>query len=139
MHTIIYVSTANRLLSQEELIALLQKSQNNNKKCGITGLLLYHSGNFIQAMEGNDKEVKALYEIVRRDKAHRDIITLIDEAIPERNFSEWAMGFVNLHEQDLSNVEGFYDIFKEPVNENNLPIKASDARRLLFSFRKLVR
>lgn len=139
MHTITYVSTAKSPFSEEQLLALLEKSRENNAKFDITGMLLYRSGNFMQAIEGPADAARQLYSNIRRDPTHHNIITLIDEPIAERNFGNWHMGFANLSNSDLSGIEGFYPIFRESLKENQLPIKPSTARMLLFTFRQSVR
>jgi hypothetical protein len=45
---LIYSSTATRPLSQQELQDLHAKVQRNNAAYGITGMLLYANGSFVQ-------------------------------------------------------------------------------------------
>ena len=50
----------------------------------------------MQTIEGQDKEVNQLYDILKSDGRHHSIIKLLDEEIAERSFSKWAMAFQNL-------------------------------------------
>jgi len=57
-----YVSSANDKYTAKELVPLLQQARSFNESQGISGLLLYDGiGTFIQALEGEETPVKALY------------------------------------------------------------------------------
>lgn len=92
VHHLIYLSSAAQLLAQDELETLMVRSQNNNRKMGITGLLLYNDGNFLQALEGDKETVAALFSKISRDPRHRGISVLFDEEINQRDFPDWSMG-----------------------------------------------
>jgi hypothetical protein len=139
MRSITYVSSAKELLSQEALLSLLRKCRNKNAEHGVTGLLLYHAGNFMQAIEGPEEAVRKLYNIIRSDPIHHNIITLSDEPVEERNFANWEMGFVTLTDSEISAVEGFNDLFHKSADKHSLAAKASAAKTLLLSFRQHMR
>jgi hypothetical protein len=70
MHRIIYLSSGIKIFSDEEINDLLKVSRNNNEKNGITGLLLYSDGNFMQILEGEKEAVENTYKkIAKRHKA----------------------------------------------------------------------
>ena len=54
---LVYVSSAVRLFATAELLKILGKFRRNNQLLGISGLLLYKDGNFIQALEGTEETV----------------------------------------------------------------------------------
>ncbi|WP_430400504.1 BLUF domain-containing protein [Flavobacterium sp.] len=93
MHRIIYLSSAIELFTDEEINLLLQKSRFNNAQKNITGLLLYSEGNFIQILEGNKDEIQNTFEKIKLDNRHKNIITVINEPIKKRTFSDWKMGY----------------------------------------------
>jgi hypothetical protein len=93
MHRIIYLSSGIKIFSDEEINDLLKVSRNNNEKNGITGLLLYSDGNFMQILEGEKEAVESTYNKILNDKRHRNIILISKEPIKKRNFKEWKMGF----------------------------------------------
>ena len=131
---LVYVSTACELFDEAELIAQLQSFRDANQAHNITGLLLYHSGCIMQAIEGPEAAILDLYNNIQKDQRHKNIIMLLKDNITERSFSDWSMGFHALSAQDI---EGFNDIFltADPSNSFNA-IKASDAKILLNSFYK---
>ena len=106
----VYVSAARRLFSEEELSALLRKSRANNERDGITGLLLYSGGNFMQAIEGEETPIRALLDRIEADKRHLRITRLLEEKTESRRFPEWSMAFRpvdRLPESERASVHAF--------------------------------
>jgi hypothetical protein len=79
IQTITYFSSAKVHFSDESLLNLLKKSRENNLRFGITGMLLYKSGCFIQSFEGSKEAVYQLYKNICADVTHHNIIKVIDE------------------------------------------------------------
>ncbi|HVR76154.1 MAG TPA: BLUF domain-containing protein, partial [Planctomycetota bacterium] len=86
MFVLLYVSSAVKPFSQPALVKLLEKSHVNNAKRGITGMLLYKDGNFMQVLEGEEEAVRALYARIALDPRHRGLITLLQGPQAERQF-----------------------------------------------------
>ncbi len=76
--------------------AILAQSRQHNPICGITGILCYGGGIFLQAIEGGRMAVSDLYGHIQRDARHRDVVLLHYEEIMERRFGGWTMGQVNM-------------------------------------------
>ena len=92
LYQVIYLSMAcGDAPTRAELRALLEESLRHNRAAGITGLLLYAHGGFMQQIEGEAAAVKALYARIREDERHCRITTLLEGPIEERSFPEWAM------------------------------------------------
>ena len=64
--TVAYVSSATHLMTEDELAAILDVSRERNARDGITGLLLYSDGDFIQVLEGPEAPVRAAGERAQR-------------------------------------------------------------------------
>ena len=90
----IYVSTATRDLSDEELVPLLEVSRRNNPAWGITGVLGFHDQSFIQVLEGPKGSVEALLATIVRDARNTGVLILDRSTIDERVFGEWSMGWL---------------------------------------------
>jgi hypothetical protein len=75
---------------------ILAQSRQHNPTCGITGILCYGGGIFLQAIEGGRMAVSALYGHIQKDSRHKDVVLLDYEEISERRFGGWTMGTVNL-------------------------------------------
>jgi hypothetical protein len=132
---LIYASSAVKRMSQEELIAILEKSRENNEKRNITGMLLYKDGNFLQVLEGENDAVTDLYYIITKDERHTDPQLLLKREITKRTFSEWEMGFINLEDVDKKQIAGFSDFLEKPlgsISDGNL------AYTMLETFKSMI-
>jgi hypothetical protein len=81
---------------------ILAQSRQGNPGLGITGILCYGGGIFLQAIEGGRNAVSDLYGHIQRDPRHKDVILLHYEEISERRFSGWTMGQVNMSKINAS-------------------------------------
>lgn len=93
MRRIVYLSTATRLMSDTELLEVLRVSRENNARDGVTGLLLYSGGNFIQLLEGDSDAVSAVCARVEKDPRHHRMLIMLDDESAERLFPDWSMAF----------------------------------------------
>ena len=93
---LMYASRAVPAVDQEELIAILKKSKANNPKAGVTGVLCFSEGIFMQVLEGGRAAVNQLYNRIAADARHSDVVLLHYEEIAERRFAGWSMGQVNM-------------------------------------------
>ena len=80
----------------EAIDAILAQSRQSNPACGITGILCYGGGIFLQAIEGGRMAVSDLFGHIQKDKRHKDVVLLHYEEIAERRFGGWTMGQVNM-------------------------------------------
>lgn len=114
LYELIYLSQSEPAqLDQRHLEDILRASRRSNADRGITGVLLYENGQFLQLLEGERDTVRQLYygHIVG-DRRHRNPRVVLEHEIAERAFSDWSMGFVRLGDlepdEDLD-LEGFLD------------------------------
>lgn len=92
--------------SERELDDILKKSRENNIQKGITGILAYHEGNFIQLLEGEKQDVTALYEKIAKDDRHCFIEKILEGYNAAKEFPDWSMAFKNLTAEEYRDVEG---------------------------------
>lgn len=81
---------------------ILTKSRQYNPSSGITGILCYGGGIFLQAIEGGRMAVSELYGHIQKDARHKDVVLLHYEEISERRFGGWTMGQVNMSKINTS-------------------------------------
>jgi len=86
-----YQSRVVTPLSQAELDALTAQAQARNHELGITGLLLYDNGRFLQTLEGPPDALAQVWESIRRDPRHHKIEVLTEHVIASRLFSGWDL------------------------------------------------
>jgi hypothetical protein len=129
---LIYRSTATRHLHSHELIALLDRSRDNNLRLGLTGMLLYREGEFMQLLEGDEETVRRRFDIISRDRRHKWVSLVMTGAAAERDFAEWTMGFCDFEAPDHP---AAWSSFLETEGAL-LPRDESTARNLLLAFRR---
>jgi hypothetical protein len=82
--------------SPEAIESILSQSRQHNPMSGITGILCYGHGIFLQAIEGGRMPVSELFGHIQGDVRHKDVALLHYEEISERRFGGWSMGQVNM-------------------------------------------
>ena len=109
LFTIVYVSKATQEMSDDALMAILNTARAHNGANDITGMLLFRDGFFIQALEGLEDAIDALFDRIKQDTRHCTVLQLYKQPITERRFSQWSMGFESPSISELKQVEGFSD------------------------------
>lgn len=100
---LLYVSRAGSGHDEHDVTeSILASARKHNVDNGITGILCYGGGIFLQALEGGRNEVNRLYHMILHDERHRDVVLLHYEEITERRFGGWTMGKVNLAKLNTS-------------------------------------
>jgi hypothetical protein len=93
---LLYASRAVPAIDQDSLFAIVRKSKANNPAVGVTGVLCFSEGIFLQVLEGGRSAVNRLYNHIARDPRHTHVELLCYEEIGERQFAGWSMGQVNM-------------------------------------------
>ena len=139
MFFLVYVSAAVTWFSDTELQALLRNCRLHNQQAGITGMLLYKDGNFMQALEGDEPTVRALLQRIAADLRHRGMVTLDSGHTPERQFLGWHMGFANLNTPADGNSlpEGYSAFMDLPLTDACFSQAPGHCWQLLRLFRQL--
>ncbi|MCA0327529.1 MAG: BLUF domain-containing protein [Proteobacteria bacterium] len=76
--------------------SILNSARLHNHESGVTGILVYGGGVFMQAIEGGRQAISDLYGTIQRDARHKDVALLHFEEITERRFGGWTMGLVDV-------------------------------------------
>lgn len=126
---LIYVSSAVKVFTQQQLSDLLETARAANHHHHITGLLLYKDGNFMQVIEGEEQAIDQLMSNLQNDQRHNGIIQILKEPVQQRNFADWSMGFKNISNEET---EGFSDFLEPESRDKLLPGKA---KMLLMGFK----
>lgn len=99
---LLYVSRLADAESTTVTESILAQSRAHNPTSGITGILCYGGGIFLQALEGGRTQVSDLYGHIQKDTRHKDVVLLHYEEIMERRFGGWTMGQVNVAKLNTS-------------------------------------
>lgn len=135
MFYMLYISTAVKPMNYDDFSALLQQCRDSNNKRGITGMLLYQNGTFMQMLEGEKQAVLDLYDKILKDDRHTGVHTVLTGDIAARNFEDWSMGFFNMDKA------GEFPQYSDYINEN-LALKSfepgsQDAYEFMMMFSNL--
>ena len=133
---IVYVSFAKKALSEKQLQDLLKGIRKKNKEKGVTGLLLYNDGSFIQVIEGSEDTIKHLFEVITKDGRHNNIVKLLEEPIENRAFPDWYMGYRRLTKKQSTKLPGYSDFLNAENPADFLKGTTQQVIYLLDSFRK---
>jgi hypothetical protein len=136
MIALLYVSSAVKAFSKDELVELLATARDNNARLGITGLLLYKDGNFMQMLEGEPEKVGALADKIAADPRHRGLAVLYKAPIEERQFPDWAMGFRDLRSPEVKELPGFSDFLNTPLTGAEFSSDPTRCEKLLLCFKR---
>ncbi len=105
-HRLVYYSR-NRITGSPDVLAnainlILEASQRNNKRAGVTGALMFNAGCFAQVLEGARDSVEEVFERIQQDDRHGDVSLLAFDRVPGRSFEDWSMGFVGASVEDAA-------------------------------------
>jgi hypothetical protein len=99
---LIYSSEARPGLEAPELEEMLAESRIRNQAHGITGVLLFVDGAFLQILEGEKDDVASLMERIQRDPRHHGIKVFYEQEVDERAFASWSMAFLSPRADEVS-------------------------------------
>jgi len=129
---LIYVSTPEKSFSEEELDNLLTEARKTNQELEITGILLYTGSNFFQVLEGKESDIRFVFEKIKSNPKHSDIVVILKEAISKRSFEEWNMAYTRVSPDEIRDIVGYQDIDNL---SSSLPLfEESKARKILSAF-----
>jgi len=132
--SLVYVSYASETITDDELKSLLKKCRSHNEKIDVTGMLLHRNGFFIQALEGDEQVVIPLYDKIKKDPRHVNVVTVSKEVIDEPLFPNWSMGFNHVSNENLNDLNGFSDYLSNDFDSQFFTRYPSKAHQLLKSF-----
>jgi hypothetical protein len=88
------VSVAPQIINVD-LEHILDSARRRNLEEGITGVLLYYRGAFVQILEGSKNSVENVYEkFIGPDLRHTALNKVHQNTISHRSFGKWSMGFI---------------------------------------------
>ncbi|MFP7761148.1 BLUF domain-containing protein [Marisediminicola sp. LYQ134] len=133
--SVVYTSFGDHEFDEEQLGGLLRQSRRNNAESGITGMLLYRGGRFLQVLEGPRDAVRSLLATIGEDSRHRGMRVLFEEALTERHFAEWTMGHARVSEPAGEAPPGFRSTFHDLDDPTDLDSTMRAVRELSLWFR----
>ena len=99
---LIYSSEAAPGLATAELEEMLAESRIRNRAHGITGVLVFVEGAFLQILEGEKADVLGLMERIERDPRHRGVKVFYEQEVDERAFASWSMAYLSPSAEEVA-------------------------------------
>ena len=86
---------------EQEIKHILKTSREENQKANITGILVHTHRHFMQYIEGSGKHICILFDKIKEDNRHHDILLCHFSSIETRVFPDWQMGYKDLTKNQL--------------------------------------
>ena len=137
MLRVTYLSRETDSFSARGLVELLEHCKNNNPALGVTGMLMYANGTFLQTLEGEAETVETLLTKIERDKRHHGFQVIKRESIDERIYKNWSMGFERLTEAALHDEPALKAFQLDDFNPEFLSAHPSVVENLIQRHRSL--
>jgi hypothetical protein len=135
MTSLTYVSSATQPFTNRDLVALLAQCRESNARNGITGMLLYKDGNFMQVLEGPPAVLRRRFLTIRHDIRHDGVVTLGEKVYDTRLFSDWSMAFWNLNTADPASIPGYAEFADIPLISPEFKSAPARAHELMLVLR----
>jgi hypothetical protein len=133
--SIVYASTASAPFDDAQLTELLTQSRASNTRHGLTGMLLYRNGRFVQVLEGPERAVRDLVSVIGQDPRHTGMRVLVEEPLTTRQFADWTMGFQPVAEPTEALPDGFRSTFDDLEDDSDPSATIRAIRELSLWFR----
>ncbi len=130
-----YSSKARHSFSEQDLDEMLATARIKNKALGLSGLLLYQDGFFLQFLEGQRHAVDDLLQTIEADGRHDAVKLIWRREIEARDFGDWQMGFLR-RKQDWDQA-GFVDVL-QTLSKDGIQLDEceKEAHRLIGVFKE---
>ena len=125
---VIYTSSVVPEISEHDTLKFLNRARTVNRQHDVSGMMLYIGGFFLQLLEGEAAKVDVVCGAIFRDK--REMQSILREAIAEREFPEWTMGFEVVEPLEAGRLLGDAQLFDSAAR---CPCISSDSAKTLVS------
>ncbi|HRP78113.1 MAG TPA: BLUF domain-containing protein [Aquamicrobium sp.] len=88
---IVYVSTLEPHVTEDDIAALVDKAAAFNKAHGITGVLAFEDRRVCQILEGPEAAVEKLFRSIGKDPRHTGVTEIVNVPIDAMTFDDWGM------------------------------------------------
>lgn len=93
----------------------------------------------MQLLEGDAEKVWAAHARIMKDPRHRGVMTILQEPIETRLFTDWSMAFGNLDDPAVASVDGISGFLDRSFTDEAFTHDASRCLKLLRMFRQSMR
>lgn len=119
LYELIYRSDAKPEIAESEIEVILHTAREFNEANNITGCLLYNNNQFLQLLEGEFTVLMELYERIKQDGRHENIVLLHMQETAYRIYPNWTMAFQSLKQADVKKNGGVTEFTEFESNEES--------------------
>jgi len=142
MHRFVYVSTAARPLSAQQIADFAGACHRNDRRAGLTGLLVVHQGRVLHILEGDEAAIQRRVQKLQDDVRLTEMEVLQSREVKMRAFVDWT--FVHETPATLPFMGGACGMPLRALMPINSPLRGRDltvrhmVRDFLASFKQLL-
>lgn len=133
---LVYFSKAIPGLTERNIEEIVRRANDFNHEKEITGVLLFHSGIFLQLLEGEKTKVEGLFAKIQEDRRHSNVMRFLEMESPVRIFPDWSMGYSSLNHFDPAIVSQIL-MWNRIIQEGG-QVSAVDITKVLGRFRAVL-
>lgn len=140
LEQLIYISRATKPVGRRDLDRIERLASENNQALGVTGVLIYARGLFLQLLEGDALTLNALMESkILPDRKHEDVRVLYRAPAEERLAASWGMNVLKIEDLafQISQVR-FIEVIDELIDAARGEASESLPARLVYAFERVV-
>ncbi len=121
------MSVQSQVLTNQDIENMLFQIREKNKRLAITGILLLIQGKFIQYIEGQSTEIDEVYDSIKKDSRHNELILLDSGKLKTRQFKDWSMAYKKVGDDEIKDILGHSSLnldslFLLPTTEKTHPV-----------------
>jgi len=121
------MSNQSQVLTNQDIESMLFQIREKNKRLAITGILLLIQGKFVQYIEGKSTEIDEVYDSIKKDSRHNELILLDSGKLDSRQFNDWSMAYKKVGDQEIKDILGHSSLnldslFLFPTTEKTHPV-----------------
>lgn len=132
IHYTVYVSKASAGTDAASIESIIGKSKENNQKAGLTGILFFKDGYYMQYLEGSREGIDALMGAIKSDPRNSEVNEVLSGVSRDKLFSG-SMEFINLDE--ISGQESaLHGVKAEEINLSELVKDSSQVMDFIKHF-----
>jgi len=127
-----YFSSVSPQWSAADAGEIVRVSRKNNALRGVTGLLLFDKGHYLQVLEGDPQFVLPLFAEICTDPRHCGVTEIYRESVPRREFAQWSMSYHDLSTAGPE-VAGYVEFLRTHFDLSAIDLRTTRALLKLFS------
>lgn len=121
LYELIYRSDAKGNIEENDIQDILNTARSFNEANNITGCLLFNNNQFLQLLEGEFNLLMELYERIKKDQRHENLVLLHMRETEYRIYPNWTMAYQSLDQKEVKEKAGITEFTEfEPEEKTSL-------------------